>query len=317
MGRYVLQRCLLMVPTALAGLLALFVLFRVLPGDPVLVMMSGGEGGTVDQKAYAALRQQLHLDEPVPIQFGIWLADLARGDLGMSYHTGHPAALEIFQRFPTTVTLMIMSLTITVVLSIPMGLLAAMKQDGPIDYLLRIVGLSGLSMPPFWVGILVVLALTTFWQWYPPTDYAPPYREPWLAFQQLAFPAIVLGYRPVGVALRVLRSSVLEELRADYARTALAKGAFIRDVVWQHVMPNSFLPTLTYFGLEATALLGGSAVVESIFNVPGIGQLLIQALQRRDFPLVQGIMLIVLWFVMAINLLVDLLYGYFDPRIRY
>jgi peptide/nickel transport system permease protein len=204
-----------------------------------------------------------------------------------------------------------------VVVSVPMGVLAALRQDHPIDYVLRIMGLSGLSMPPFWVGMLLVLMLTSFWQWFPPAQYAPPWQDPWLSFRQLIFPALVLGFRPVGVALRVLRSSVLEELRSDYARTATGKGVASRLVIWRHVIPNSFLPTLTYFGLEAAALLGGSAVVESIFNVPGVGQLLIQALQRRDFPLVQGIMIATLGSVMAINLLVDVLYGIFDPRIRY
>jgi peptide/nickel transport system permease protein len=317
MSRYVLKRLLLMVPTALGGLLTLFVIFRILPGDPVMMMLNGGEGGTVNRAAYDALRSQLHLDQPIPVQFVVWLVDAARGDLGVSYATGHPVSTEIFLRLPTSATLMVMALVITVVVSVPMGVLAALRQDGVIDYVLRVLGLSGLSMPPFWVGLLMVLALTTFWQWFPPAQYAPPWQDPWLAFRQLIFPALVLGFRPVGVALRVLRSSVLEELRSDYARTAIAKGVADRVVIWRHVIPNSFLPTLTYFGLEAAALLGGSAVVESIFNVPGIGQLLIQALQRRDFPLVQGIMTATLASVMAINLLVDVLYGVFDPRIRY
>ncbi|MCC7368530.1 MAG: ABC transporter permease [Chloroflexi bacterium] len=317
MGRYILHRLLIMVPTALGGLLALFVIFRVLPGDPVLMMLGGGEGGSVDQRAYATLRAQLNLDQPIPLQFVTWLGAVMQGDLGMSYMTGHPVVTEIFLRFPTSVALMLMALAITIVLSVPMGILAALRQNSVLDYLLRIVGLSGLSMPPFWIGMLLILMLTTFWQWYPPAQYAPPYRDPWLAFQQLIFPALVLGFRPVGVALRVLRSSVLEELRSDYARTATAKGVRARLVIWRHILPNSFLPTLTYFGLEAAALLGGSAVVESIFNVPGVGQLLIQALQRRDFPLVQGIMMTTLAFVMGVNLLVDVLYGFFDPRIRY
>lgn len=305
-----------MLVTASGGMLLLFVVFRVLPGDPILVIM-GGEGGLVDPARYAAMRHELHLDEPIPLQFVIWLGDLALGDLGTSYQTGHPVAAEIGFRLPTTLTLVVMALAITILFAVPMGILAALRQDSWVDYVLRIFGLGGLSMPSFWIGILVVLLLATVWHWFPPASYAPPFREPWVSFQQLVFPAVVLGFRAVGVAMRVLRSSVLEELHTDYARTGHAKGLQPRIVMLRHILPNAFLPTLTYFGLEAATLLSGSIVVESIFNVPGIGQLLIAALQQRDLPLVQGIVLVVLGLVMLVNLVVDLAYGWVDPRIRY
>jgi peptide/nickel transport system permease protein len=212
---------------------------------------------------------------------------------------------------------MVMALLITAIIGIPMGIIAALRQDTPLDYILRVLGLAGLSLPSFWLGILVVLILAVGWKWFPPVSYTQPYNDPWLSFRQLIFPAIVLGYRPVGVVLRVLRSSVLEQIRADYTRTANAKGLSAPTIMIRHVLRNSFLPTLTYFGLEAAALLGGVVVIESIFNVPGIGQLLIQALQRRDYPMVEGVLLFILLFVMFINLIIDLLYVVVDPRIRY
>lgn len=317
MAQYVFRRLLLMIPTILGGVLMIFVMFRVLPGDPVQMMMGGGgDAGTANPEAYNALRQELNLDKSIPVQFSMWLNDAAHGNLGKSYRSGHQVTEEIVQRLPTTFTLMILSLAITVVLSIPMGIVSALKQDTVIDYALRVAGLASLSMPSFWVGLLIIFTLISVWQWFPPISYTTPYRDPWLSAQQLFLPAIVLGLRPVGVAMRVLRSSLLEELRSDYSRTAHAKGLAARAVVWKHVLPNAFLPTLTVFGLEAAGLLGGAVIVESIFNVPGMGQLSIQSLQLRDFPVVQGMLLVVLGFVLMVNMWIDLMYGWIDPRIR-
>lgn len=315
--QFILRRLLLMIPTALGGILLIFAMFRVLPGDPVLMMMGGGEGGTVNVETYKRLQTELRLDRPIHIQFGLWLSDAARGDLGTSYRTGHKTFDEIKLRFPTTLALMALSLSVTIVFSIPMGIVSALKQDTMVDYALRVIGLSALSMPSFWLGLLVILLMITVWQWFPPITYSFPFRDPWLSVQQLAIPALILGSRPIGVAMRVLRSSLLEELRSDYARTAYAKGLGRRVVVWRHVVPNAFLPTITFFGLEAAGLIGGAVIVESLFNVPGIGQLSIASLQNRDFPIVQGILLLVLGFVMVINLFVDLMYGVIDPRIRH
>ena len=317
MTQFLLRRLLLMLPTAFGGILLIFFLFRVIPGDPVLMMMGGGDGGGINREAYDKLRAELRLDRPVYVQFGLWLGDALQGDLGTSYRTGHKTLDEISLRLPTTLTLMAMALSTTIIFSIPMGIVSALKQDTPIDYVLRVLSLSALSMPSFWLGLLIILLLITVWQWFPPITYTSPFADPWVSLQQLALPALVLGSRPIGVAMRVLRSSLLEELRSDYTRTAYAKGLNQRVVVWRHVVPNSFLPTLTFFGLEAAGLIGGSVIVESLFNVPGIGQLAIAALQNRDFPITQGILLLVLGFVMMINLFVDVMYGVIDPRIRY
>lgn len=317
MTQFITRRLLLMLPTALGGILLIFTMFRVIPGDPVLMMMGGGEGGNINKEMYDKLRGEMRLDRPVYVQFGLWLKDALQGNLGTSYRTGHNVVEEIKLRFPTTLTLMAMALSITILFSIPMGIISALKQDSVIDYALRVIGLSALSMPSFWLGLLIILLLISVWQWFPPITYTSPWADPWVSLQQLALPALVLGSRPIGVAMRVLRSSLLEELRSDYTRTAYAKGLQQRVVVWRHVVPNSFLPTLTFFGLEAAGLIGGSVIVESLFNVPGIGQLAIAALQNRDFPITQGILLLVLGFVMIINLVVDVLYGVIDPRIRY
>ena len=318
MTKYIISRLILMIPTLFGGLAVVFVLFRVVPGDPVLMMMGGGgDAGSVNPEAYAALKHQLRLDEPIAVQFALWLQDAAVGDFGTSFQTSHPVTDEIGRRAPTTLALAALALGITIVFSIPMGIIAALKQDTVVDYGLRILAVSALSMPTFWIGILTVLALIRFWGWFPPISYASPYSEPWIAMQQLFLPALVLGLRSVGVSMRVLRSSLLEEIRSDYARTGYAKGLSRRAVVWKHVMPNAFLPTLTLFSLEAAFLIGGSVIVETIFNVNGLGALAIDALTNRDFPVVQGILVVVLVSVMLINLTVDLLYARIDPRIRY
>lgn len=316
MRDYLIRRLLLIVPTLFGALTLIFFIMNILPGD-VALMILGEETGQGSAADLARLRAQLGLDRPLYVQYFSWLWGVLQLDFGTSLWTGVPVFTEIWVRLPVTLTLIVFSICLSMVLAIPIGIVAALKQDSWIDYGLRVFTISGLSIPSFWFGLMVVLFLLLVFSWFPPLNYAVIYSDPWVSLQQLFMPALVLGYRQAAVSARMMRSSMLEVLREDFVRTARSKGLRERIVVYIHALKNAALPVITIFGVEAVVLFSGAVIIETIFNVPGVGTLIVDAMGRRDVPLVQGVVLIIVIFVLVVNLLVDLVYAWLDPRIRY
>jgi peptide/nickel transport system permease protein len=240
-----------------------------------------------------------------------------RLDLGTSLWTGDPIIKMILVRLPYTLTLIAMSVAVSMIIAVPTGVLAALKQDSWIDYGLRIFAITGLSLPSFWFGILILLLIVGVFRWFPPLDYAPVYQNPLTALQQLFLPAIVLGYRQAAVAARMMRSSMLEVMREDFVRTARAKGLREHTVIYLHALRNAVLPVVTIFGVEIVALFSTAVIIERLFNIPGMGLLLLDSIMRRDVPLAQGVVVVMITFVLIVNLGVDLFYAWIDPRVRY
>lgn len=316
MKEYLLRRVLLILPTLFGALTLIFFIMNILPGD-VALMILGEDTGQSNVEALAHLREQLGLNRPLYVQYFSWLWGILRLDFGTSLWTGVPVFEEIWVRLPITLTLIVFSVSLSMVMAIPIGIMAALKQDSWVDYGLRIFTISGLSIPSFWFGLMLLLFLLVVFSWFPPLTYAVIYTNPWVSLQQLFLPAIVLGYRQTAVSARMMRSSMLEVMREDFVRTARAKGLKERIVIYLHALKNAALPVVTIFGVEAVILFSGAVIIEKIFNVPGVGTLIVDAMGRRDIPLVQGVVLIIVVFVLLVNLLVDVAYAWLDPRIRY
>ncbi|HEY7494901.1 MAG TPA: ABC transporter permease [Candidatus Tectomicrobia bacterium] len=317
MATYILRRILLMIPTLLGAVTLIFLLMRLLPGDVALYILGSGESSEINKQALEQIRQDLGLDQPFIVQYGRWLWGAARLDFGNSYWTRQPVIEELKRRYPITVNLALMSLLLGTLIAIPVGVLSAVRQDTLADYAARVFVISGLSLPSFWLAILIILGLVHYFQWLPPLDYAPFWVEPWLNFKQLAFPALVTGYRLSAIGARMTRSSILEVLRDDYVRTARAKGLREYVIVLKHALRNALLPVITIIGLELLTLLGGLVVIETVFTIPGIGRFLVDAITHRDYPSIQALVFMISVFVVTVNLLVDIVYGFLDPRIRY
>jgi peptide/nickel transport system permease protein len=315
MLRFTLRRIALMIPTLLGVAVLTFFLLRVLPGDVVEVKLRS-DGASVTEATVQAERVRLGLDRPLPAQFASWMKGLVTGDLGTSMWTGRPVAEEIGVRLGLTLQVAVMAAIIAVLLAVPLGTLSALFRDTWLDYAVRVFTIAGLALPSFWLGMLIVLGLLTLFHWSPPVTYTPLWQDPVRNLSQLIWPALAVGYRYAAVVSRMVRSSVLEVLREDYIRTARAKGVWERRVVVRHAMRNALLPAVTLIGLEFAFLIGGLVVTEQVFNLNGIGRLFVDAVTRSDFVLVQAlVMLLALVFVVT-NLVVDLLYGVLDPRVR-
>ena len=288
---------------------------NVIPGDVALVIL-GDEGDVIQPAQYEALREELGLNLPMYQRYFSMLAGTFTGNLGNSLWTGEPVWKEVGQRLPYTLMLIVLAVTISIILAVPIGTLAALKKDTWIDYILRTFAIAGLSMPSFWFGLLILLVTVSYFTWSPPLAYAPIYKDPGTALQQLVLPALVLGYRNIAVSSRMMRSAMLEVLQEDFVRTAHAKGLRERIVVYIHALRNAILPVTTVFGLEIIVVFSSAVIVETIFNIPGIGSLFVQAITHRDIVLVQGLTAVVVIFVLIINILVDVLYAWIDPRVR-
>lgn len=317
MATYILRRILLMIPTLLGAVTLIFLLMRLLPGDVALYILGSGESSEVNQQALQQIRQDLGLDQPLIVQYGRWLWGAVRLDFGDSYWTRQPVIEELQRRYPITANLAVMSLLLGTLIAIPVGVLSAVRQDTLADYAARLFVIAGLSLPNFWLAILLILGLVHYFQWLPPLDYAPFWADPWQNFKQLVFPALVTGYRLSAIGARMTRSSILEVLRDDYVRTARAKGLREQVVVLKHALRNALLPVITIIGLELLTLFGGLVVIETVFTVPGIGRYLVDAIIHRDYPSVQALVFMFSVLVVTVNLLVDIVYGFLDPRIRY
>ena len=316
MLRYTANRVLLMIPTLLGVAVLVFFMLRVVPGDVVEIKLRG-DGGTVSQETIEMERKRMGLDKPLVTQFGEWMVGMAKGDFGVSMWTERPVIEEISLRLQLSLQVALMATLIAVLLAIPMGTLAALFRDTWIDYTVRILTIGGLSIPSFWFGMLIMLTLLGLFNWLPPITFTPIYVDPIANLTQLIWPAMAVGYRYCAVVARMIRSSLLEVLNEDYIRTARAKGVYEKLVISRHALRNALLPAITVIGLEFTFLIGGLVVTEQVFNLNGIGQLFVQSVSRNDFTLIQGMVMLIAAFYVFVNLLIDLLYAVFDPRIRY
>jgi peptide/nickel transport system permease protein len=314
--RYIAQRVLLMIPTLLGVAILVFVLLRVMGGDPVETMLRGG-GANVSQAVIEQERARLGLDQPLYVQFGKWLGGMVTGDFGVSMWTGKPVSQEIASRLQLSLQVAVMATVLAVLISIPLGTLSALYKDTWIDYVIRVISIAGLAVPSFWLGMIIILVLLSYFHYHPPITFTPFFENPRENLSQLIWPALAVGYRYSAVSTRMMRSSILEVLQEDYIRTARAKGVMERLVVARHAMRNALLPVVTVIGLEFAFLIGGLVVTEQVFNLNGIGKLFVQAVARSDFTMIQALVLLVSVFFVLVNFVMDLMYAFLDPRIRY
>jgi peptide/nickel transport system permease protein len=316
MLRYTINRLLLMIPTLLGVAVLVFVLLRIMPGD-IVEMRFLMEGGQVSPEALAAERMRLGLDKALWLQFVDWMTGIFVGDFGFSMWTGRPVIDEISSRLALSMQVAIMATILAVMISIPLGTLAALFKDRWIDHVIRVFAIAGLAVPSFWLGMLMILLLLHNFGWIPPLTFTPIYEDPWKNLSQLIWPALAVGYRYSAVATRMTRSTLLEVMQEDYIRTARAKGLFEKLIVRRHAMRNAMLPVVTVIGLEFAFLIGGLVVTEQVFNLNGIGKLFVETVTRADYTMVQALVMLVAAFFIVVNFVVDLLYAVFDPRVRY
>jgi peptide/nickel transport system permease protein len=312
---YIVRRLLLVIPTLIGVAVAVFFLIRVMPGDVVVVKLRA-DGAAISEETIQAERKRLGLDKPLYVQFVDYMVGLTRFDLGKSLWTGEPVTKEIAIRMPVSFQIAVMAGIIAVLIAIPLGTISALYRDSWVDHAVRVVAVSGLAIPSFWLGMLIILALLSMFNWLPKIGYVPFWQDPIGNLAVTIWPAASVGYRYAAVATRMMRSSLLEVMREDYIRTARAKGVWTRLIMSRHALRNALLPVVTVIGLEFAFLIGGLVVTEQVFNINGIGKLFVDATARGDFNLIQGLVLLIATIFIFVNLLVDLLYGWLDPRIR-
>jgi peptide/nickel transport system permease protein len=319
MRQYVVRRLLLFVPTLFGASLLVFVLMRLVPGDiaEILVYQTGSESSAIQKKQIEQIRRELGLDRPVLEQYLSWMAGAVRGDFGQSYSQRRPVRDILAERFPRSMELAVLTLAIAVAWAVPLGVISAVKQNGWMDYAARILSLSGLSIPLFVTGALILWALVWLFRWIPPLEFVPFTENPLENLKQLIWPALCQAYYISAPITRLTRSQMLEVIRHDYVRTARAKGLAERAVVYRHALKNALLPVVTFIGWWGGRLLGGLVIMEIIFVVPGMGTALVQAVSQRDYPTVQAMIFVMALVFLLVNLAIDLLYAWLDPRIRY
>jgi len=316
MGKYILKRLLLMIPTLVGVAVLIFMLMRVVPGD-IVELRFAGESAFAQKETLDIERARLGLDQPIWKQFLTWMWGIARLDFGTSMWTGAPIIQEIRLRFALSLQLAVMATIVAVLLAIPLGVVAALKQDTWVDYVVRVFSIAGLATPSFWLGILFILGLLIIFRWLPPMVYTPFWINPWQNIIQLIWPALAVGYRYSAVATRMTRSAMLEVLREDYIRTARAKGLWEKLILSRHALKNAMLPVLTVIALEFAFLMGGLVVTEQVFNLNGLGLLFVESVAHRDYTLTQALVLVVAFVFIFVNFLVDLMYAWIDPRIKF
>jgi peptide/nickel transport system permease protein len=319
MRQYVVRRLLLFVPTLFGASLLVFVLMRLVPGDiaEILVYQTGSESSTIQKRQIQQIRGELGLDRPVLEQYASWMAGAVRGDFGQSYSQRRPVRDILAERFPRSMELAGLTLAIAVVWAVPLGVISAVKQNGWMDYAARILSLSGLSLPLFVTGALLLWGLVRLFRWIPPLEFVAFTENPLENLKQLIWPALCQAYYISAPITRLTRSQMLEVIRHDYVRTARAKGLGERAVVYRHALKNALLPVVTFIGWWGGRLLGGLVIMEIIFVVPGMGTALVQAVSQRDYPTVQAMIFVMALVFLLVNLVIDLLYAWLDPRIRY
>ncbi len=322
MYQYIVKRILLVFPTLIGAAVLVFFLLRLIPGD-ICELKMAGEGGYFDAEALATCRANLGIDKSILIQFGEFLWGFMTFDLGMSMWTGQSIGYEIGLRFELSLQVAIMATLVSIIIAIPMGTISAVKQDTWIDYLVRTFSIAGIAMPSFWLGILIILGLLIGSQawfgdpWMPPIQYRPIWVDPWYNMTQLIWPAMATGYRYAAVATRMTRSALLEVLHEDYVRTARAKGLLEKVIINRHALKNALLPVVTIIGIEFAFLMGGLVVTEQVFNLNGLGKLFVESVTNNDYTLTQALVMVVVTVFVFTNFIIDLLYAWLDPRIRY
>ena len=315
MTRYIVNRLAWCIPVLLGSSVLIFVLVRFIPGDIVDIIM--GTEGTATPEVRATIRRMFGLDQPIYVQYFVWLGAVLRGDLGSSLRTSEPVAGILLSRLPVTIELALLSVIMSVLLAVPLGVLAAVKRGGPIELLSRLVGLLGLSLPNFWLATMMILISSLWFGWLPSLIYISPFSDPVENVKQLLMPAFSLALALMAIVLRMTRSAMLEVLGQDYVRTARAKGLGERLVLMRHALKNAMIPVITVIGVQMGTLFGGTVVIEQIFGLPGMGWTFVNGIYQRDYPTVQGAVLMLALTFVLVNLLVDLAYAYLDPRIRY
>jgi len=307
------KRFFLMLLTLIGMSIIIFVLLRLMPGNIVDIMFDSA--GFVDPAEKAIIEKELGLDQPIVVQYGQWIWGLLQWDLGFSYVSEMPAVDELGPRIPITAKLAALALFFSVLFGVPLGVISAVKQDTWLDYGLRVISLSGLSMPSFWLALLILMFCVAQFGTIP--IYLDPPENLWDELVLYSLPAAAVGFRSSALIMRLTRSSMLEVLRQDYIRTARSKGASENTVNYSHALKNAFLPVTTIIGIEAAFLIGGLIITETVFNIPGVAHFLVEAILMRDYPIVQNLVMLVALIVVTVNFLVDLTYGALDPRIKY
>jgi peptide/nickel transport system permease protein len=321
MHRYIVSRILLVFPTLLGAAALVFILMRLIPGDICLVRLGSG-GTSFSAQALATCHAEIGVDKPWLLQFANFIWGLARGDFGISMWSGKPVIQEIATRFPVSLEVAVLATVIAISIAIPLGTISALKQNTWVDLLVRTVSIAGIATPAFWLGIMSILLVLDVSQWLtghpwmPSIDYVPLWKDPIRNLSIVMLPAITVGYRYAAVSMRMTRSAMLEVLREDYIRTARAKGLVEKIIINRHALKNALLPVVTVIGIEFAFLIGGLVVTEQVFNLNGIGRLMVQAVQNQDYTLTQGLVILVATIAILTNLVVDLLYAWLDPRIR-
>lgn len=315
MWGYAARRLAQMPLVMLLVTLVLYLVMHQLPGDPIYAII--GPSGTTDPATIAALREKYRLDDPVPVQYARWLGDVARGDLGRSATTRVSVAGQIAKRIPATTQLALCAMVVALLIGIPAGVIAALKRGSSIDWLVTLVAMFGIAVPSFWLSMLLIWLFVVTLGWLPASGFTRLWDDPALAIRQMTLPALALGLTLSGSIMRYTRSSVLEVLGQDYVRTARAKGLHERRVVVAHALRNALLPVATVIGVQISHLLAGSVIVESMFAIPGLGRLAVESISGRDYPTLQGVVLLFTLIVLAVSLLTDMLYAVLDPRIKY
>jgi peptide/nickel transport system permease protein len=315
MSQYLLKRLALVIPTLIGTSLIVFILLRLLPGDIVDILFGGDP--QVNQQTLDQIRESMGLNKPIVVQYAEWAGGLLRGDAGVSMRTGIPVSESIAQSMPVTLQLGIMAIFFACLFAIPLGVMSAVRRNGVSDLLTRLIGLVGLSFPAFWLATMFLLISSTVFRWVPPLRWVSPFDDFGRNMQIMIVPAILLALQPMAIIMRMTRASMLEVLRQDYIRTAYAKGLRERFVLARHALQNAFIPVLTVIGVQFGALLGGSVIIEQIFSLPGLAFFLLSGIYNRDYPVVQSTVLFLSFLFILVNLAVDILYGYVDPRIRH
>jgi peptide/nickel transport system permease protein len=310
---YVVRRFLLMLLTLFGMSVLIFVMLRLVPGNITDIIFDSA--GFVNPAQKAKIEHQLGLDQPIVTQYVAWISGLARGDLGYAFVSEKPAIQEILPRIPVTAKLAVLALAFSVLFGVPLGVISAVRQNTALDYALRVVSLSGLSLPSFWLGLLILMACVNWFGWIPIYRSSPD--NFWQEIGLLSIPAAAVGFRSSALVMRLTRSSMLEVLRQDYIRTARAKGASEPSVNYDHALRNAVLPVVTVIGIEAAFLIGGLIVTETVFNVPGVARFLVEAIRWRDYPIVQNLVMFIAVVVVVANFIVDMAYVALDPRIKY
>lgn len=313
MSTYLVRRFFLMLLTLIGMSIVIFVMLRLVPGNIADILFDSA--GFVNPAAKARLEAELGLNLPIPVQYFHWMGGLLTGDLGISYVSEMSAAEELAPRIPITGKLALLALIFSIVMGLPLGVISAVKQNSAIDYILRVVSLSGLSLPSFWLALLILMAFVRYFDWMP--IYTAPPDNLWDELLLYSVPAAAVGFRSSALIMRLTRSSMLEVMRQDYIRTARSKGASENSINYHHALKNAVLPVVTIIGIEAAFLIGGLVITETVFNIPGVAHFLVEAILKRDYPIVQNLVMLIALVVVVVNFIVDLMYAALDPRIKY